>query len=48
MNAEDDPIQNSRGRFKTEVFFYSLDGFVGQLENWFSNFKDIGQIVFST
>ncbi len=41
-DADDDPIQNSRSRFKTEVYFYILDISMGQFENRFSDFKEMG------
>ncbi|XP_034549984.1 52 kDa repressor of the inhibitor of the protein kinase-like [Notolabrus celidotus] len=43
-DAEDDPIQDSRIRFKTEVYFYVLDIFVGQFENRFSDFKEMAKL----
>lgn len=43
-NTEDDPIQDSRSRFKTEVYFYILDIFVGQFENRFSDFKEMAEL----
>ncbi|XP_028428229.1 uncharacterized protein LOC114551258 [Perca flavescens] len=43
-DAEDDQIEDSRRRFKAEIYFYILDVFVGQFESRFSDFKKMAKL----
>ncbi|XP_069823176.1 zinc finger MYM-type protein 1-like [Dendropsophus ebraccatus] len=43
-NAEDEPIVDSRARFRTEVFYYIIDVFVEQFEHRFSDFREIAKL----
>ncbi|KAK7126225.1 hypothetical protein R3I93_021571 [Phoxinus phoxinus] len=43
-DAEDDQIEDSRRRFKADIYFYILDVFVGQFESRFSDFKKMAKL----
>lgn len=43
-DAEDDQIEDSRRRFKADIYFYILDVFVGQIESRFSDFRKMAKL----